>query len=67
MDVNQSTASKYADGKDISNDDVKTRVLANKHNIADLATAKLMESLNLFDPSTIEKPIDQIRAAGSIS
>ncbi len=62
-----SSASKYSDGKDISDDDTRSRVLGVRHNIADKAVAQLMDTLNLFDPSNIEKPLDQIKAASMLA
>lgn len=64
--VPQSSASKYSNGIDVS-EDAKTRILSTKHNIADLATAKLMESLNLFDPTCIEKEKDRVLAASHLA
>lgn len=60
--VPQSSASKYLNGQDVA-DDTKTRILDTKHRIGNIATTKLMESLNLFDPTCIEKETDRIKAA----
>ena len=65
--IGQSSASKYKDGKDIVNEDTRARVLAKRHDIADTATAKLMEALNLFDPTGIEKQTDLIKSASMLS
>lgn len=65
--VPQSSASKYKDGKDIADDETRARVLSTRHNIADLATTKLMESLNLFDPTSFDKQSDLVRAAGTLA
>src|SRR5678809_1042242 len=51
--VPQSSASKYKDGLDIKDEDIKADILATRHNIADKATAKLMQALDLFDPTCI--------------
>lgn len=64
--VNISTASKYKDGLDVKEETRK--VILNKRNgIADTAVDKLMESLQMFEPSDIEKPLDRIRAAHSLA
>ncbi len=65
--VPKSSASKYSDGLDIKDEDAKSRILAKKHDIADTATAKLMETLGLFDPSGIEKQTDIIRSAAMLA
>lgn len=65
--VPQSSASKYANGQDIADDDTRARVLSARHNIADVAVSKLMDTLGMFNPENIEKPIDQIRAAGHLA
>ena len=65
--VPQSSASKYGDGIDISDDDTRSRVLARKYNIADTAIAKLMETMDLINPSAIEKQVDVIRAASQLA
>lgn len=64
--IPQSSASKYADGKDVS-EETRTKILDKKHQIGNLAVSKLMESLNLFEPSEIEKPLDHIRAARDLA
>lgn len=66
--VSTYSASRYKDGEDIGKDeDVRSRVLAKRHGIADLAVSKLMESLNLFNPSNIEKPRELISAARDLA
>jgi hypothetical protein len=65
--VPQSSASKYGDGKDISDEDTKARIMSTKYNIADTAITKLMETLDLFNPQDIEKPNDIIKAAGQLA
>lgn len=65
--VPQSSASKYGSGKDISDEDTRAQILSKKHGIADVAITKLMESLDLFDPSDIKKPIDRVRAARELA
>lgn len=65
--VPQSSASKYSDGKDIEDDETRARVMQHKYHIADTATAKLMETLGLFDPTGIEKQTDIVKAAASLA
>ena len=65
--VSAPSASKYANGLDIKDEDAKARILSKKHNIADVATAKLMDTLGLIDPNDIEKPMDKVRAAAMLS
>jgi len=64
--ISQPSASKYSNGLDVS-EETRERVLAKKYDIADAATAKLMNALNLFEPSDIEKPLDKIRAASMLA
>ena len=63
--VSQSSASRYASGESLS-EEAKTRVLDNKHQIRDLATTKLLQSLNLIDPTDIESK-DLPRVASQLS
>lgn len=65
--VPQSSASKYADGLDIKDEDSKATILGARHKIADAAISKLMQSLNLFNPEDIEKPMDHVRAAKDLA
>lgn len=65
--IPQSSASKYSNGQDIADEDTRSRVLGRKYDIAELATAKLMNALELFDPNAIEKPRDLINAASALS
>ena len=65
--IEKSSAGKYGRGENIANDDVRAKVLAKRHDIADTATAKLMEALNLFDPNGIEKQTDLIKSASMLS
>lgn len=65
--VPQSSASKYKDGKDIDDEDTRARVLNERHNIADVAVSKLMDTLGLFNPENIEKESDKVRAAQSLA
>src|ERR1700752_394245 len=64
--VPQSSASKYRDGLDIKDEDIKADILATRHNIADKATAKLMQELDLFDPACFDKQSELIKAAGTL-
>jgi hypothetical protein len=65
--VDQASASRYHDGLDIKDEDIKSDILATRHNIADKATAKLMQALDLFDPTCIEKHVDIVKAAASLA
>jgi len=65
--VPQSSASKYAVGKDIADDETRVRVLNIRNQISDMATSKLMDTLDLFDPTDIEKPRELIAAARDLS
>ncbi len=65
--VPQSSASKYHDGLDIKDEETRTRVLNTRHNIANKAVSKLMDTLNLFDPNCLEKQMDIVKAAGTLS
>jgi len=62
-----SSASKYSSGKDIGNNETRARVLGAKYDIEDLATTKLMDTLNLLDPRDCEKPKDKIALLNSLS
>lgn len=64
--VAQSSASKYSNGKDVP-PEIRTNVLATKHGIEDLAVAKLMDTLNLINPSDLEKPRDKIALLSGLS
>lgn len=66
--VNHSVSSKLHDGINLEkNPEIKTRVLQTRHNIADTATTKLMETLELFNPADVEKPIDKIKSASMLA
>ena len=65
--VSERSAIRYSNGEDIKDDDTRSRVLARKYDIAETATAKLMDALELFDPRDIEKPKDLIKAASDLS
>ena len=64
--VSQTEASYYQNGKHMS-EETKTKILDKKYNIQDTAVTKLMETLNLIDPSALEKQTDIIRAAGQLA
>ena len=64
--VSQEAASRYERGQHLS-EDARSRVLNHKHQIADIAITKLMDSLNLFDPSQIEKQRDLVDAASKMA
>ena len=64
--VNPKQAREYAVGQDM-NEDSRSKVLAHKHEIQDLAITKLMDTLNLLDPSNMEKTRDQIAFMNGLS
>lgn len=63
--VPQSSASRYANGENVS-EESKSRILDAKHQIRDLATTKLLQSLHLIDPSDLESK-DLPRVASQLS
>lgn len=63
--VPQSSASRYANGQNVS-DETKSRILDAKHQIRDLATTKLLQSLHLIDPTDLESK-DLPRVASQLS
>ena len=65
--VPASSASKYKDGKDVSDEGTKDRILASKYNIQDVATAKLMATLNLIEPSKLETTKNKVMVLNSLS
>ena len=64
--INPSNAADYAAGNRMS-EDSKARVLSHKYQIQDVAVTKLMETLNLLDPSQMEKTKDQISFMNGLS
>jgi len=60
------SANGYARGENLP-EDARNRVLAHKHDIADLAISKLMDSLNLFDPNALDKQIDIVKSASMLA
>jgi len=60
------SAALYRDGENV-NPETKTNILNYKYQIEDKATTKLMQTLDLFDPTDIEKPTDLIHAAAQLS
>lgn len=65
--VPQSSASKYKDGKDISNLDSRARVLSIKNEIHDVAITKLMDTLQLLNPEDAESPREKIAIITGLS
>lgn len=65
--VTENSAGKYSNGNDIKDENIKTNILAARHNIADKAIASLMQTLNLFDPTAINKQKDIIDAASKLA
>lgn len=65
-DVCFKSAALYRDGENV-NPETKTAILNYKYQIEDKATTKLMQTLDLFDPTDIEKQTDLIAAADKLS
>lgn len=61
-----SRASRYGNGLDVK-EDTKSEILNKKHEIGNVAVTKLMESLELFEPNDLEKPLDKVRAARDLA
>jgi hypothetical protein len=65
--VPQSSASKYGDGKDIKDADVRARIISKKYDIQDTAVSKLMETLNIIEPSELQKTRDKVMVLNGLS
>lgn len=63
--ITQSSASRYANGEDVK-PETQARILDAKHEIRDLATTKLLQTLNLIDPTDVENK-DLPRVASTLS
>lgn len=63
--VPQSSASRYASGENVS-EETRTKILDNKHQIRDIATTKLLQALDLIDPTDVEAK-DLPRVASTLS
>ena len=63
--VTQSSASRYANGENVS-PETAARILDAKHEIRDIATTKLLQALNLIDPTDVENK-DLPRVASQLS
>lgn len=64
--VDDRMARRYANGEYLP-EESRVKVLAIKNNIADKAVAQLMDTLNLFDPTAIEKQTDIIKSAAMLA
>lgn len=64
--VKQESINGWKNGEHVD-EETRARINQTKYNIADTATAKLMEALDLFDPNTIEKHTDIVRAAQGLA
>lgn len=64
--VPASSASKYSQGKDMA-PETRNTILSIKNDIKDLAVTKLMDTLNLLDPSDMDKPRDKIALLTAVS
>lgn len=65
--IDDRMARRYANGEYLGDEDSKAKILGIKYNIADKAVAQLMTTLNLFDPSALEKQTDIVKAAGMLA
>lgn len=65
--IPKSNVSAYANGRNISDPDIKARITATKYDIQDTAVAKLMETLNLINPHAVEKERDKITILNGLS
>lgn len=65
--IDISSTARYEKGEHIADEDTRSKILAKKYDIASTATAKLMDTLGLFDPTGIEKQTDIIKAASMLS
>lgn len=64
--VTQPLANAYARGEGLDGD-VKAKVLAKRFDIADVASVKLMDTLNLINPAAIKKERDKAAVAVSLA
>lgn len=65
--VTVSSASRYADGKDVGDDETRARILSTRHEIQDVAIAKLMDTLNIIEPNELIKTKDKVMVLNSLS
>jgi len=61
------SASKYGNGQDITNRDIRAGVIARKNDIENVAVVKLMDTLNLIDPAKVPKVRDKIALMTGLS
>lgn len=71
-DVPQPSINAYVEGKhtnagEVVDPDLKNSVLAVKHRIENAAVAKLMGTLDLFDPACLENQMEVVTAAGKLA
>lgn len=64
--IARSSVARYANGEGLS-EDSQTRVMAHKYQIQDTAVAKLMQTLDLLDPTDLAKPRDKIALMTGLS
>lgn len=65
--VSASSALDYSNGKGIKDPDVKTRILDKKHGIENIAITKLMETLDLLSPESVEKETDKVKIIAGLA
>lgn len=59
--VSPSSALRYSHGEGIKDPDIRAGVIAQRHGIENIAVAKLMDTLEMLDPGSIEKEVDKIK------
>ena len=65
--VSPASASRYSRGEGIKDPDVKAGIIAQRHGIENVAIAKLMDTLDLLDPHSIEKETDKVKIATGLA
>ena len=65
--TSQRLADGYSKGEHIKNEDARARILSKRHDIADVAVTKLMETLGLIQPDNFEKESDKVKAAAALA
>jgi hypothetical protein len=66
-DVSIPSASKWSNGKDMGKEDeVRSRILSRKFDIQDTAVTKLMETLDILDPSDLVKTREKVMVINSL-
>lgn len=64
--VSERSVSRYSAGERVS-EDTKSRILDRKHEIQNIAVTKLMQTLNLLDPNSLESEKDKVTVMNGLS